>query len=150
MTIKGGRKRNWKIQQISFGNPFSFETLITSSIIRFPNFSSLNSGLTYIIFISPEASLIFLKLIVPAIWPSTSTKNNQLHIRIWGLQYRMIFLKFPIYLRRTKTVFTRMYLYRWCSHNIKKSSKYSQNWKQNKITKVRLSPQPNSNYDSWW
>jgi len=67
MTIKGGRKRNRTIHQISFGDPFSFETLITSSIIRFPNFSTLNLSLTYILFISPEYSLIFLKLIVPAI-----------------------------------------------------------------------------------
>ena len=105
VMTKVGRKRNRIIHQISFGNRFSFETLITSSIIRFPNFSPLNLGLTYILFISPGSSLIFLKLIVPAIWPSTSTNNNQLHISIWGLQYRMIFLKFPIYLRRTKNCF---------------------------------------------
>ena len=76
MTIKGGRKRNRTIHQISFGNPFSFETLITSSSIRFPNFSSLNLGLTYILFISPQFPLVFLKLIVTVIFPSTLTNNN--------------------------------------------------------------------------
>ena len=44
------------VSRLSFENPFHFETSITSSIKRLPNFSPLNLGLTYILFIS-QASL---------------------------------------------------------------------------------------------